>query len=105
VLLQAGELAEASDCIKEAYDGVEDDMIGAYATAEDLEGDVGKGCLKAVRFYKTRLDVFYGWMKQTAAAGENLQFEEFNALAGMSGRQTRRYRRGREAALAACSPL
>jgi hypothetical protein len=35
-------------------------MLLAYSTAEDLEGDVGKACLRNLKAYRARLDVFYG---------------------------------------------
>jgi hypothetical protein len=104
VLLQALELAEASDCIGEAYEGVGDDMLLAYSSAEGLEGDVAKRCLTSLRAYKQRLDVFYGWHERTQDAGENLQFDEFNRLAGQSGAQGRAYSRARARVLRDCAP-
>jgi hypothetical protein len=104
VLFQAQELAAGSECIEEADDGVGDDMLGAYATADDLEGDVKKACLRNLRAYKTRLDVFYGWFQQTAKAGKDLRFGEFARLARSSGVMTRRYQRAKGAALASCKP-
>jgi len=104
VLLQALELAEASECVGEAYEGVGDDMVLAYSMAEDLEGDVGKRCLKTLRAYKQRLDVYYGWHERTQDAGENLQFDEFNTLAGQIGAQNRAYSRARVRVLRDCAP-
>jgi hypothetical protein len=105
VLIQAQALADASTCISDAYDGLEGDMLGAYASVENLESDVAKGCLKALRLYKQRLDVFFGYMKTTNTAGANLQFEEFSVLANDSTRQARRYRQAKGWALDACAPV
>jgi hypothetical protein len=104
VLIQAVELAEASQCVDEADNGVGDAMLTAYSTAEGLEGDVGKACLKNLKAYKSRLDVFYGWYERTTKAGKDLQFEQFNTLAQLTGVMTRRYTRAKEAALASCNP-
>jgi hypothetical protein len=90
--------------MKEAYDGLEDDMLGAYATAEDTEGDVARGCLKALRLYKDRLDQYYGYTKALAEAGFNLQAAEFSALAQRAGSESNRYRKGREWVLRDCEP-
>lgn len=70
MLLSALEFADASECVSEGYAGVEDDLVGAFATADDLESDVAKGCLKALRLYKDRPDVLYGAMKTTTRAAE-----------------------------------
>jgi hypothetical protein len=105
VLIQAFELAEASECIDEADNGVGDAMLAAYFGAEELEGDVGKACLKNLKAYKNRLDVFYGWYERMTKAGKDLQFEEFNQLAQLTGVMTRRYQRTKRAALASCAPV
>lgn len=104
VLLQALELADASECIGDAYKGVGNQMLVAYSTVEDLEGDTAKGCLKALKLYKQRLDIYYGWHEKTQDAGENLQFDEYNSLASLSGTMTNRYRQGRDWALRDCEP-
>lgn len=104
VLLQALELADASECIGDAYSGTGNSLLAAYATTEDLEPDVSKQCLKALKLYKRRLDVFYGYMQTTVEAGENLQFDEFTVLAKQSGARTKRYRQARDWVLTDCEP-
>jgi hypothetical protein len=104
VLFEALQLADASTCIAEAYDGMEDDMLAAYAVADDLEGDVAKACLKALRLYKDRLDEFYTWIKSAAQAGTTLQMDAFAALADQSTQKTTRYRKARDWLLADCEP-
>jgi hypothetical protein len=105
VFIRALQLSDASDCLDEAYSGVEEDMLGAYAIADDTEGDVAKTCRRRLRGYKSRLDAYHGYTKTTVAAGSNLQFEEFSRLANRAGRQSRLYRVARDAALAACAPV
>jgi hypothetical protein len=104
VLFEALQLADASDCIGEAYAGVGDQMLVAYSTAEDLQGDVATACLKALKLYRQRLDVYFGWHERTQDAGENLQFDEYNTLASLSGSMTKRYRQGRDWVLRDCEP-
>jgi hypothetical protein len=48
LMVQAMQVAEALDCIDDAYSGVEDKMALAYADLDDLQGDVAKKCLRAV---------------------------------------------------------
>lgn len=104
VLMQALQLADASECVTDAFSGVESDMLGAYTTAEGYEGDVAKACLKALKLYKERLDIYYGWQTQTKKAGENLQFDEFTTLASLAPTMSKRYRQARDWALRDCAP-
>jgi hypothetical protein len=48
LMVQAMQVAEALECIDDAYSGVEDKMALAYSDLEDLQGDVAKKCLRAV---------------------------------------------------------
>lgn len=104
VLIRALELAETSECIKEAYSGLEEDILTSYAVAEDYEADVAKACLKALRLYKTRLDAFYTWISTMSKAGETLQFDEFNTLAARSDIEFKRYTQASKWVLTDCAP-
>ena len=46
VLFQAFQLADASDCLDEAYSGFQDKVDFALFTIDDLRGDVAKGWLR-----------------------------------------------------------
>ena len=92
-LVQALELALASECVEVAYAGVEESVPRAVGAIEQL--DVEAACRDVVRGYVRRLRRFHTWALATTQAGRNRQFGEFNALAVQTSRQTLRYERAR----------
>lgn len=104
VLMQALDLANASTCVGEAYDGFEDKALLAYAEADDLKEDVAKECLKVLTNYQARLDRFATYIGSLHETGANLQAEPFIRLAKRATNQTLRYAGTRDRVLAACSP-
>jgi hypothetical protein len=104
VLLQAFELEAASECVGEAYSGIEEDVGAALFVSDDLQGDVAKDCLTSLTAYEDRLNRYANYVSAVHAAGENLQFDQFNRLAKRAVRQSRAYANARDAALLDCAP-
>lgn len=48
LIVGAGQVAEALDCIDDAYDGVEGSMGLTYSRLDDLRDDVGAQCLRSL---------------------------------------------------------
>jgi hypothetical protein len=104
VLFQALQLADASDCVDEAYSGFEDKVSFASFTVDDLNDDVAKECLQTMSAYGTRLNRFGNYVANLHEAGANLQAEKFLRIAKRAKKETRRYAAARDLALIACAP-
>jgi cytoskeletal protein RodZ len=104
VLLQALEFADASECVGEAYSGIEEDVGAALFLADDLKADVAKDCLKSLTAYENRLNHYANYVSSLHTAGENLQFRAFNRLANRARKEARAYARVRDVALMDCAP-
>lgn len=105
-LARAGELAAASDCGKDAYDGVDAKAGGAYSVYTDLIGSTAKTCRRSVRRLRTALDKYTTSMKVAENLVENLEpSEELGRLAGKDlAKKQRTFSVRRRAAFSRCSP-
>lgn len=56
LMFQAGQVAEGFDCVNDAYKGVEDEIVYAYSTMDDLTGQTGKACQRVTRVIATTLN-------------------------------------------------
>ena len=104
VLLQALEFADASECVGEAYSGIEEDVGFALFTSDDLKDDVAEGCLKSLTAYENRLNHYANYVSSLHAAGENLQFRAFNRLAKRARKEAQAYASVRDVTLLDCVP-
>lgn len=104
VLIQAMELAEASECLDDAFDGLDVSMQVLSDTLAGLEDDVAKKCLVAVRQMKQATDGYANATTAAQQAGKNLQFDEFIAIADDAANQSTRFDARHNAMLAECQP-
>ena len=100
-LAQALELALASECVDEAYAGVEESALVVIAAVDVVAAS--PACRAPLRDFLRRLRRFAEWAGDTTAAGRNRQFFDFNTLAAQARRQASRYERAR-ARVAGCPP-
>lgn len=90
VLLQAVQLADASECIDDAFDGLDTRLIMLYQELEDVKSDVAKKCLVAVNQMHAAVSDYGDAALAARDTGKNLQFETFTvALTELTNQQTR----------------
>lgn len=74
VLVSALEVAEALECLDDAYSGVEDSFGATAYGLSEMEGDVAKKCLKALRIAGNLADrPFYNAARASKAALDSLE--------------------------------
>lgn len=105
-LAAAAELAAASDCYSEAYDGVDDKAAGAYSVYTDLIGSTAKSCKRSMRRLRSALDSYTSALKVVEKLGENLvQGEALGVAAAKDAvSKSTRFDKRRRSASRACSP-
>lgn len=86
-LASVGELAALSDCVNDAYDGVEDTYIAADVTYTELIDATAKTCKVRVTTLERRLRQMQGTLEAVHKSAENLQLT--GATANVAGRYLR----------------
>lgn len=84
-IASAGQLAEFSDCAKDAYDGVEDKYAAADVVFDDLIKATAKTCRRRMKLLERRLRQVQGTVEATAESARNLQ------LTGVEAATAKRY--------------
>ncbi len=104
VIGQSGDLAGYRDCIKEAWEGTESAMVGAWSNAGDLLDDTAKACRRSLRRYRAALD---NWYSKNLTAYKKARALDFDAMAAAFERlpaAAKRYVQASTKALARCEP-
>lgn len=72
-LAGVGELAAFSDCVKDAYDGVEDKYTFAQVTYQNLVDATARACRASVKLLDRRIRQLQGTLEAVHEQAENLQ--------------------------------
>lgn len=71
-LARAGELAAYSDCVADAYSGIESKGSATYSVLSDLIDATAKGCRQSVRRLRSATDRYSTSLEAVKLLGENL---------------------------------
>lgn len=104
VLASAGQLAEFSNCVKDADDNLEGKAVNAYQTLGDLVAATAKTCRQDVRRARSRLDAYYTSLSSAKKAGQNLDAETYAAASKLGTQRAIRFARANRNVLRHCSP-
>lgn len=104
-IASAGQLAEASKCVSDAFDGWERAAGLAYTDYTDLMKVSGKTCRGSLVRLRGSMDSYFSGAKFVATEAENLRLDEFSAgvLEGKVDDRRSRYEKRRKAAYARCA--
>jgi hypothetical protein len=100
----AGQVAEFSTCMDEAYSGFEEDVNLAGYIATDTLDDVADRCRAALNSYTTVLSDYAATVKAMHRAGSLLQFDRLAAASDALPGAAKRYSKFATNALSACNP-
>lgn len=103
-IAEAGQLAEASDCIEEAYDGVEGQASLSLDTMDQLRGDVARRCRGALLRARRALNAQFAATATAAKFAEDLEFDVVVANQRTVERRGRAYRRSKVQVRRVCRP-
>jgi hypothetical protein len=100
----AGQIAEFSDCMDEAYSGFNEDADYALFIAQDTLDDVAKRCRVRLTNYIAALNNLSEKVAALHRAGSLLQADEITATSNALPRAADRYAKVSVNVLSACSP-
>lgn len=105
VLVSALEVAEALECVDDAYSGVEDSFGATAYGLGELEADVAKKCLKALRIAGNLADrPFYNAARTSKAALDSLDGTAIGGAVKTLDRQQRAWDSASSKMLILCRP-
>ncbi len=104
VLMEALQLAEASKCTDDAFDGLDTNVRLLRTELDGVKDDVAKKCLVAVRQMVPAVDAYGSATDEARAAGKNLQFTVFEASVRDALNQHRRLQARHEGIIRECTP-
>jgi hypothetical protein len=104
-IASAGQLAEASDCVSDAYDGIEDQAGVSFTLLDGLKDDIAKGCFKNVRRQLRALDGLYASVQVAKKVSQDLQGDLIKEAVKRLDRSQRIYDRVKIDVAASCVPV